>query len=108
MKLNDFDKALADYAEAIKINPKEVRYYLLRSYIYETKNDVKNSMADTDHVLKMDPNNAEAKARKDRLNKTLAMKANSAGRDPDRRAAANAQTLADPEERNDRLPPGKL
>jgi tetratricopeptide (TPR) repeat protein len=67
MKLNDFDKALADYSDAIKINPNEIRYYLLRSYIYEVKGDAKNAMADTDKVLKMDPANAEAQSRKARL-----------------------------------------
>jgi len=75
MKLNKNDAALADYTEAIKINPQEVRYYLLRSYIYEVKGDIKNSMADTDHVLSIDKNNAEAKARKERLQKIEAMKA---------------------------------
>ncbi len=69
MKLNDFDKALADYSEAIKLKPNEVRYYLLRSYIYETKGDIKNSMADTEKVLKMQKENAEAKSRKERLEK---------------------------------------
>src|SRR5207245_7332925 len=38
-----------------------------RAYIYELKKDLKNSMADTDKVLKLDPNNPEAKARKSRL-----------------------------------------
>lgn len=82
MKLNEFDKALADYSEAIKINPHEIRYYLLRSYIYETKGDVNNSMADTDHVLKMDKNNAEARARKERLQKIQALNANAPGATP--------------------------
>jgi tetratricopeptide (TPR) repeat protein len=67
---------LADYDEAIRINPREKRYYLLRSYIYETQNDVKNSMADTEQVLTIDPNNVEAKARKDRLNRILEIKKN--------------------------------
>src|SRR3954466_12142132 len=82
MKLNNMDKALEDYTSAIKINPKEVRYYLLRSYIYESKSDVKNSMADTDQVLKLDPKNAEAQARKDRLNKIQTMQANQPGATP--------------------------
>ncbi len=60
MKLNDMDKALADYSEAIKLKPDEVRYYGYRSYIYEVKGDIKNSMADTDKVLKLDPKNQEA------------------------------------------------
>jgi tetratricopeptide (TPR) repeat protein len=67
MKMHDYDKALADYSEAITLKPNEVRYYLYRSYIYETKEDVKNSMADTEKALKLDPKNAEAKSRKARL-----------------------------------------
>src|SRR4051794_15356488 len=82
MKLNKMDAALADYSEAIKINPKEVRYYLLRSYIYETKGDTKQSMADTDHVLSIDKNNAEATARKERLVKIQTMQANAPGPTP--------------------------
>lgn len=82
MKLNNFDKALEDYNDAIKINPHEIRYYLLRSYIYETKGDIQNSMADTDRVLKMDKKNAEAKARKERLQKIQALNANLPGPTP--------------------------
>jgi tetratricopeptide (TPR) repeat protein len=67
MKMYDYDKALADYSEIIKLKPNEARYYNYRAYIYETKGDIKNSMADTEKVLKMDPNNTEAKARKARL-----------------------------------------
>jgi tetratricopeptide (TPR) repeat protein len=67
MKLRDYDKALADYSEAIKLKPNEVRYYLYRSYIYETKEDIPNSMADTEKALKLDPKNAEAQSRKARL-----------------------------------------
>src|SRR5437762_4253992 len=64
MKIQDYDKALADYSELIKLKPNEVRYYNYRAYIYEIKNDLKNSMADTEKVLKLDSNNQEAKARK--------------------------------------------
>jgi tetratricopeptide (TPR) repeat protein len=67
MKQNDMDKALAMYSEAIKANPKEIRYLQYRSYIYEVKGDLKNSMADNDKVLKMDKANADALARKARL-----------------------------------------
>ena len=82
VKLHDLDGALADYSEAIKMNPREARYYLPRSYIYEVKGDLKNSMADTEHVLKLDKNNAEAKARKERLEKIQAMNANAPGATP--------------------------
>jgi tetratricopeptide (TPR) repeat protein len=69
MKTNDYHKALADYSEAIKLKPNEARYYLYRGYIYETKGDLKSSMADTERVLKLEPGNADAKSRKERLEK---------------------------------------
>ena len=72
MKIQDYDKALADYSELIKLKPNEVRYYNYRAYIYEIKNDLKNSMADTEKVLKLDSNNQEAKARKQRLEQKIA------------------------------------
>ncbi len=71
MKINDYDKALADYSAAIKLKPDEVRYYNYRAYIYELKNDLKNSMADTEKVLQLDPNSQDAKARKQRLEQKL-------------------------------------
>jgi tetratricopeptide (TPR) repeat protein len=75
MKLNDMDKALADYSQAIKLKPNEVRYYAYRSYIYEVKGDIKNSMADTERVLKLDPKNQEAISRKKRLETLQSMRA---------------------------------
>ncbi|MFL6515103.1 MAG: tetratricopeptide repeat protein [Chthoniobacterales bacterium] len=67
MKLNDMDKAVAMYSEAIKVDPKEIRYLQYRSYIYEVKGDLKNSMADNEKVLKLDKTNADALARKARI-----------------------------------------
>jgi tetratricopeptide (TPR) repeat protein len=75
MKMTDYDKALADYSEAIKHNPHDARYYNLRAYILETKSDFNGAMADTDRALKIDKNNAEARARKERLQKIQAMNA---------------------------------
>ncbi|SRR6266851_2136706 len=67
MKLGDYDRALADYSELIRRKPNEVRYLLYRSYIYEVKGDVTNCIADCDKVLQMQRDNAEAKARKQRM-----------------------------------------
>jgi len=75
VKLGDTDKALADYTEAIKIKPHEVRLLNYRAYIYETKNDLQNSMADTEKVLKTDKKNAEAQARKTRLETRIKIQA---------------------------------
>ena len=67
MKIQDYDKALADYSELIKLKPNEIKYLNYRAYIYELKNDLQNSMADNEKILKLDPNNQDAKARKQRL-----------------------------------------
>lgn len=72
MKIQDYDKALADYSELIKLKPNEVRYLNYRAYIYELKNDLQNSLADTEKILKLDPNNQDAKARKQRLEQKIA------------------------------------
>jgi tetratricopeptide (TPR) repeat protein len=69
------DKALADYSEAIRLSPNEIRYYLYRGYIYEKKGDIKKSMADTEKALKLDKHNAEALSRKERLQKIQSMNA---------------------------------
>jgi tetratricopeptide (TPR) repeat protein len=72
MKIQDYDKALADYSELIKLKPNEIKYVSYRAYIYELKNDLQNSMADNEKILKADPNNQDAKARKQRLEQKIA------------------------------------
>ena len=72
MKIQDYDKALADYSELIKQKPNEIKYLNYRAYIYELKNDLQNSMADNEKILKADPNNQDAKARKQRLEQKIA------------------------------------
>jgi tetratricopeptide (TPR) repeat protein len=72
MKIQDYDKALADYSELIKQKPDEIRYLNYRAYIYELKNDLQNSMTDNEKILKLDPNNQDSKARKQRLEQKIA------------------------------------
>jgi tetratricopeptide (TPR) repeat protein len=72
MKIQDYDKALADYSELIKLKPTEIKYFSYRAYIYELKNDLQNSMADNEQILKLDPNNQDAKTRKQRLEQKIA------------------------------------
>jgi len=75
MKSHDMDKALAAYSELIKINPNEIRYYLYRGYILELNGDLKNSMADTEKALKIQKDNPDAIARKNRLQTRMAQEA---------------------------------
>lgn len=72
MKIQDYDKALADYSELIKQKPDEIKYLTYRAYIYELKNDLQNSMADNEKILKLDANNQDAKTRKQRLEQKIA------------------------------------
>jgi tetratricopeptide (TPR) repeat protein len=72
MKIQDYDKALADYSELIKLKPNEIKYVNYRAYIYELKNDLQNSLAENEKILKLDPNNKDAKARKQRLEQKIA------------------------------------
>ena len=64
MQLKDYDKALHDYNEAIKLSPEEAKYYQVRAFIYQTKGDLKAAVADVDKILKLDPNNQDAQQRK--------------------------------------------
>jgi tetratricopeptide (TPR) repeat protein len=72
MKIQDYDKALADYSELIKLKPNEIKYLTYRAYIYELKNDLQNSLADNENILKADPNNQDATARKQRIERKIA------------------------------------
>lgn len=74
MKIQAYDKALADYSELAKLKPNEIRYVNYLAYIYEVKQDDKNSMAETEKALKIDPNNQDAKERKQRLERKEAEK----------------------------------
>jgi tetratricopeptide (TPR) repeat protein len=69
MKMIDYEKALADYGEAVKINPGEIKYHLYRGYIYELRGDLPNAMAENDAALKINSKNKEALERKQRLQK---------------------------------------
>ena len=72
MKIQDYDKALSDYSELIKLKPNEIKYVNYRAYIYELKNDLQNSLAENEKILKVDPNNQDAKTRKQRLEQKIA------------------------------------
>ncbi len=75
LRVNDYDKALADYAEASKLNPGEIKYHNYRAYLYETRGDIQNSMAENDAALKINGKNKEAVDRKARLQKIMSQTA---------------------------------
>jgi tetratricopeptide (TPR) repeat protein len=75
MRISENDKALADYAEASKLTPGEIKYHNYRAYIYETRGDVQNAMTENDVALKINGKNKEALDRKTRLQKILSQNA---------------------------------
>lgn len=53
----DYDSALADMNEALRLDPKEVSYYFNRARIKYHQDDLQGAMADYDHILQLDPGN---------------------------------------------------
>jgi serine/threonine-protein kinase len=61
----EYDKAIADFGEAIRLNPRKVEYYenrgkkyVLRAQEYSTKNDYDNAIADFTDGIRLAPNEA--------------------------------------------------
>jgi len=71
MRISDNDKALADYGEASKLNPGEIKYHNYRAYIYEARGDLQNAMTENDAALKINGKSKEAMERKARLQKII-------------------------------------
>jgi tetratricopeptide (TPR) repeat protein len=58
---NETDRAMADYNQAIKLNPKYVRAYIERGGTYMWSNkDYGAALRDLDAAIKLEPNNATA------------------------------------------------
>lgn len=55
----DFDAAIADLDEAIKLNPKLSGAYFNRGTAYYRKNDAKRAMADFTEANRLDPKNVD-------------------------------------------------
>lgn len=58
--LKDYNKALEDIDEAIKLEPTNVNYYINRSYLRYQINDIRGTMADLDYAIAVNPNNVTA------------------------------------------------
>ena len=56
----DLDKALADFDEAVKLDPKSALTHVDRGAIYQAKGDLDRAIADYDEAIEIDPNYANA------------------------------------------------
>jgi len=56
----DFDRAIADFTEAIRINPNDAKAYYGRGKAYRAKGDVDHALADLREEIRINPNDAEA------------------------------------------------
>jgi tetratricopeptide (TPR) repeat protein len=56
----DYDRAIADYDEAIKIDRKFFKAYFNRAIAYNAKGDTGRAIADFSEVIRLDPSNARA------------------------------------------------
>lgn len=52
-----FDHALADFTEAIRLNPAEADAYAKRGHIYGKQGRYAEAIADFSEVIRLDPNN---------------------------------------------------
>jgi tetratricopeptide (TPR) repeat protein len=60
VQLDDGDKALADYSEAVRLDPKSAPAYLSRGNLYIDREDPDRAIADYDSAIQNDPKNVEA------------------------------------------------
>jgi tetratricopeptide (TPR) repeat protein len=57
----EYDKAIADYTQALRINPNYVNAYFNRGNAYYYKKDYARARADYEKVLQLNPNDAGAR-----------------------------------------------
>jgi len=55
---HDFDMAIADFTEAIKLSPNYVAYYLWRGRAYQKKGEWDSAIADFTKAIELDSNNS--------------------------------------------------
>ena len=60
IKVQDFDRALAEFTEAIRLDPKNILLYHSRAAAYHAKGDFAKVIADCTHILKANPRDSYA------------------------------------------------
>ena len=56
-----YDQAIADYTQAIRLNPNYALAYYNRGNVYYRKGDYDRAIADYEAVLRINPNDADAR-----------------------------------------------
>jgi len=56
----ELDRAIADYTEAIKLNPRNVTLYRYRGYAYDSKKDTVRALRDFDRAVELAPKDVES------------------------------------------------
>jgi len=62
LKQENYDKAITEFTEAIRLDPNNVDAYLLRGASYYAKGDKDRALADANTALRIEPSNESAKA----------------------------------------------
>jgi tetratricopeptide (TPR) repeat protein len=57
----DYDRAIADYTQAIRLAPNVASRYYNRGLAYYSKKDYDRAIVDFNQAIRLDPNNANAK-----------------------------------------------
>ena len=55
LKAKDFDRAIAEYTEVLRLSPAHARAYNNRGYSYYKKNNLDLALADYDEAIRRDP-----------------------------------------------------
>ena len=59
-KKRNYDKAIADYSEAVRIDPNNAKAYYDRGLAYRSNGKRDKAIADFSEAIRLDPNNAAA------------------------------------------------
>ncbi len=65
---SDYTRALADYSEAIRLNPKNYEFFVSRGLIYEARGEKDRAIADYSEAIRLNPMDFEAFTNRGLLN----------------------------------------
>src|SRR6516164_6259190 len=67
----DYDKAISEYNEAIKLEPHNATYYFARGVAYLDTNDYDKAISDYNKAIRLEPNNAAAYNEMEKYDKAI-------------------------------------